>query len=247
MTRPHPIIWILAVGFLVCVFLFSDYWWAFILAGIMLVALSFLPSMFPSRHSQSNALAIRSAPKGGGRILPMGMLANSHEDPMSDPRLAEILQTWDEKRLSMLFGRIKADENLVLFYFNEVFGRFIIGQETKTAEKRLAFLAQQNNFLRTFIENKELTGKLGRVYWEQVTAAKRARAEAERVEDEDELARIRLEAEKGSALARSRGQKEKRGPVEAFSKSGYRISRGGSCCKESGSKQEGGANPGREA
>ena len=210
MTRPHPVIWIVAVGFLVCVVVFSNYWWAFVLGGIVLVGLSFLPSIFPSTHSQTKALAVHSAPKPGVVLPATGILLNSHEDPMSDPRLAAMLETWDEKRLAMLFGRIKADEHLVLFYFNEVFGRFILGQETKTGEKRLAFLAQQNDFIRAFIENKELTGKLGRVYWEQVTAGKRAKAEAERVEDEDEVARIRLDAEKEEARLRAAEARKKR-------------------------------------
>jgi hypothetical protein len=198
-TRHRPVLWIAGVGFVVCIVLFSDYWWAFALGGFILVGLSFLPSMFSSSNSQTRALTVHSAQKRGTVMPPTGFSAHAKEDYMSDPKLMELLQSWDEKRLAMLFGRIEADDNLVLFYFNEVFARFIIGQESKTFEKRLAFCAQQNTFLRTFIENKELTGKLGLIYWEQLTAAKRARSESERVDDEDELARLRLEAEKEKA------------------------------------------------
>jgi hypothetical protein len=136
--------------------------------------------------------------------------SQSAEDSMSDHGPIVIPKSWDEKELAALFGRVQADKNLVLYYFDQIFSRFILNQDAFTAEKRLAYLKQQNEVLRTYIDHKKLRGQIGRVNWEQMTETQKARADALRVEAEEELVRIRLDAEKEEARLRLDQAKKKR-------------------------------------
>lgn len=132
------------------------------------------------------------------------------EGQLLDATLVPVPEVWDERKIHLDIFRTGSNQDLLLFYVNQVIKRFVNNQQTGTAQSRLDFLRKQNDVIRVYIDNMKLRSQFGRLYWEETAATEKAKAAAERVGKEAALEKLRLDAEREDLLLRRDQAKKQR-------------------------------------
>jgi hypothetical protein len=131
----------LIVAFGAAVFL-SSYWWVFLLVGALVVGVSFIVPKQQILIPQQE-LATRS--KGGNVPTPQFVMP----------------EKWNPEEIETQARTIRGDQSMVTAFVRSFVNRFVLGQDTRTAETRIEFLKTKFEELKLSKGIQELFDELG--------------------------------------------------------------------------------------
>jgi hypothetical protein len=162
MTRKERIFLFAILGaFLCCVgYAFSQFWAVPLTAGTVLFAWSWI-----APQKRRMLITDGSDEGGSGVLLPA---------------------IWNEKEVRLGFERYQKSPNMLSSYVGGIVSRFVIGQDTRTIETRIAFLEQFNKFAAVSRESYK---------WQRYMNGGRAKAEEDAEDAKAEVNLQRAQAE----------------------------------------------------
>lgn len=177
-------------GFVICFLLFSNYWWAFVIAGVLLLCTGLV--LTPVSRKQSSAgpsEAIQRYQQEAGMELPT---------------------TWSEPEVKRGLMRYAGNQSLLNAYVGGLIARFIDHVDSKTANRRLDFLEQQNALFTVALENYRLRRRAGRVMHEEDAEDVKAKELEKAQERKNKLQQLKDQAEEEELLTKIEEQRKKR-------------------------------------
>jgi hypothetical protein len=177
-------------GFIVCFLLFSGYWWAFVIAGALLLCSGLVLTPVSRKQSPAGAReAIQRYQQEAGMELPT---------------------TWSEPEVKRGLMRYAGDQSLLNAYVRGLMARFIDEADTKTADRRLDFLEKQSALFTGTIENYRLWRRVGRVKHEEDAEDVKAKALEKAQERKNKLQALEDQAKEEQLLTVIEEERKKR-------------------------------------
>jgi hypothetical protein len=169
------------LGFVIASFTIAQFWWAFLIVGVLLFVSSFTGNKTEIIKAERQIL---SAGKEGGELSTSQFL---------------IPQTWDPNEIGIQVRRLQNNASVARVYVDSVIKRFVIGQDNQTAKVRIEFLKSK---LEELTLSKELQSSLDELEF------RRVKLEIEQLELEKKRSGLKLETERMQEIAELERQRD---------------------------------------